>query len=227
MDEQLTRRARMHAALGERPGWRSWIVAPGTPRRRAERRARSADEPARPSPASPAGRRSDRPVHSEGDRRRTYVQLRLDDPLVQAWPDRSTRRAGSRCPPTPCGVSSAPTTPPVPSWPPRGGWPGSAKSRWPAPERIRRYGCIPRGRRGPPTRPAAGRARTRAHRRGRAAGRSGGSRLRQRTRGARPARPGCTGRFQIRCGSGPMRRSTPPVTRSTVASALWPPTEVL
>ena len=86
MDEQLTRRARMHAALGEparltivdrllpgdaSPGELS--AALGLPTNLLAHHLRVLQD------AGVIGR-----VHSEGDRRRTYVQLRLDDPLVQA-----------------------------------------------------------------------------------------------------------------------------------------------
>jgi protein-tyrosine-phosphatase/DNA-binding transcriptional ArsR family regulator len=86
MDEQLTRRARMHAALGEparlaivdrllpgdaSPGELS--AALGLPTNLLAHHLRVLQD------AGVIGR-----VQSEGDRRRTYVQLRLDDPLVQA-----------------------------------------------------------------------------------------------------------------------------------------------
>ena len=86
MDEQLTRRARMHAALGEParlaivdrllPGDASpgeLGAALGLPTNLLAHHLRVLQD------AGVIGR-----VQSEGDRRRSYVQLRLDDPLVQA-----------------------------------------------------------------------------------------------------------------------------------------------
>lgn len=86
MDEQPARRARMHAALGEparlaivdrlvpgdsSPGELS--AALGLPTNLLAHHLRVLQD------AGVIGR-----VHSEGDRRRTYVQLRLEDPLVRA-----------------------------------------------------------------------------------------------------------------------------------------------
>ena len=103
-----------------------------------------------------------RRVRSEGDRRRSYVQLCLDDPIVWA-----AAQAGQRSRrPVRCRgwCSCAPPTRRDPSWPRPGGT-RSARSRPRRPAPIPRSGCTPA--RSPPaggTGSALERRATRCHR---------------------------------------------------------------
>ena len=83
-----------------------------------------------------------RRVQSEGDRRRAYVQLRLDDPLVRATVGPPAVPRGARV----VFVCTAQLGP-LPAGG-RGLWNASATSRWPRRARIRRPGCT--RRRSPP-----------------------------------------------------------------------------
>ena len=161
-----------------------------------------------------------RRVRSEGDRRRSYVQLCLDDPVVwaaaQAGLDDGCG-AADRCR---GWCSCAPRTRRARSWRRPGGT-RSARSRPPRPAPTPRPGCTP-GRRAAGRRHGlqAGPGETRWHRTSAARRRPGGRGLRQRPRGARPrAGTGCTGRSRTRSGSTPTRPSRPPMPTSPAGSS--------
>ena len=135
--ESMERRARVHAALGEpaRLAIVDRLVAGDASPRELGAAIGVGSNLLRASPAGAAGGRGVRRVRSEGDQRRTYVQLGLDDPLVRA-----RCAPGRRCPVGPCGwCSCARTTRRVRSWRRRPGG-GSARCR-----RLRRAPTRPRG----------------------------------------------------------------------------------
>ena len=156
-----------------------------------------------------------RRVRSEGDRRRSYVQL--------SSTTRSSRRSRRPAEPAPAGgrgwCSSAPGTPRGPSSrPPLDA--GAARSRPRRQAPIPRRGSIPRAvASGGGT--ACGLAGHGPARRRRCPGRGPRRRrLRQRPRGAPHARPaGCTGRSRTRPRPTPTRPSRPRTTRSPDASS--------
>ena len=162
-----------------------------------------------------------RRVRSEGDRRRSYVQLCLEDPIV-GRPPRPGWPIG--CRPLRCRgwCSCAPRTRHVPSWRPPGGT-RSARCRPRRPAPTPRCGCT-RGR------PATGR------RHGLRLGRVKPVGIEQVLQDGDlvvavcdnvheelgPAGTGCTGRSRTRCGSTPTRPSRPPMPTSPAGSTGWP-----